>query len=55
MNDIFSKFLNYDINNINYNKNKYICNTNNNIFNINHHKNIFNINHHKNKNIYKPK
>jgi hypothetical protein len=49
INDIFFKFLNYDVNNINYNKNKNIYNTNN----INHHKNqsisntnnnIFNIN-----------
>jgi hypothetical protein len=31
INDIFFKFLNYDINNINYNKNIKIYNTNNNI------------------------
>jgi len=49
INDIFSKFLNYDINNINY-KNKKIYNTNNNIFIIkiknisNTNNNIFNIN-----------
>jgi hypothetical protein len=67
MNDIFSKFLNYVINNINYNKNNKIYNENNinynknnNIFNINHHKkifinqnnNIFNINNIKIKNTY---
>ena len=47
INDIFLKFLNYDINNINYNKKKFI--THNNIFNINNinyntNNNIFNIN-----------
>ena len=35
MNDIFSKFLNYDKNNKIYNKNNNIYNTNNNTFNIN--------------------
>jgi hypothetical protein len=46
--DIFLKFLNYDINNINYNK-KINFITHNNIFNINNinyntNNNIFNIN-----------
>jgi hypothetical protein len=44
INDIFLKFLNYDINNINY-RNKKIYKTNNNIFNIN------NINYNTNNNI----
>jgi hypothetical protein len=60
INDIFLKFLNYDINynknknisntnNINHHKNKYISNTNNNIFNINI-KMIYNTNNNINNN-----
>jgi hypothetical protein len=53
MNYIFSKFLNYDINNINYNKNNKIDNNNNMNFNKNNKiDNNNNNNFNKNNKIY---